>query len=68
MTIVTTEPRRPGAAPPGEPLDLAGLVDYGEGAVVSRTLLSNKAGTLTLFAFDDAQALSEHATPFDAFV
>ena len=42
------------------------LVSYQEGAVVSRTLLNRKAGTLTLFAFDAAQSLSEHTAPFDA--
>ena len=49
-------------------VDLAGLVEYGEGAVVSRTLLQRKAGTLTLFAFDRGQGLSEHTAPFDATV
>ena len=49
-------------------LDLAGLVEYNEGAVVSRTLIENDAGTVTLFAFDAGQGLSEHAAPFDALV
>lgn len=44
------------------------LVEYGPGAVVSRTLLADKGGTLTLFAFDAGQGLSEHTTPYDAFV
>jgi len=48
--------------------DLAGLVNYGEGAVVSRTLMENSAGTVTLFAFDAGQGLSEHTAPFDALV
>ncbi len=48
--------------------DLVGLVDYAEGSVVSRTLAENKAGTLTLFAFDADQGLSEHSAPFDAVV
>jgi len=43
-------------------------VAYGEGAVVSRTLVKRKAGTLTLFAFDQGQGLSEHTAPFDATV
>lgn len=51
-----------------EVLDLAGLVSYGEGAVVSRTLMENSAGTVTLFAFDAGQGLSEHTAPFDALV
>ena len=45
------------------PLELAG---YQEGAVVSRTLLKRAGGTITLFAFDEGQSLSEHTAPFDA--
>ena len=48
--------------------NLAGMVDYQEGSVVSRTLLNKNVGTLTLFAFDAGQSLSEHTAPFDAFV
>lgn len=44
------------------------MVDYAEGAVVSRTLVKNSAGTITLFSFDTGQNLSEHSTPFDAVV
>jgi quercetin dioxygenase-like cupin family protein len=51
------------AAAPILPLGLAG---YQEGAVVSRTLLKRAGGTITLFAFDEGQALSEHTAPFDA--
>ena len=47
---------------------LAELVTYGEGAVVSRTLIKKDTGTLTLFAFDAEQGLSEHSAPFDALV
>ena len=43
-----------------------GLASYQEGAVVSRTLLKRSGGTITLFAFDEGQALSEHTAPFDA--
>ena len=42
------------------------LVNYQEGAVVSRTLVNRTTGTVTLFAFDDGQGLSEHTAPFDA--
>ena len=49
-------------------LDLAKLVEYGQGAIVSRTLVENDAGTVTLFAFDADQGLSEHTAPFDALV
>ena len=48
--------------------DLATLVKYSKGSIVSRTLAENKAGTLTLFAFDDDQGLSEHSAPYDAVV
>ena len=53
---------------PGEALDLASLVNYGEDSIVSRTLVNNSAGTITLFAFDEGQGLSEHTAPFDALV
>jgi quercetin dioxygenase-like cupin family protein len=43
-----------------------GLADYQEGAVVSRVLLKRAGGSITLFAFDAGQSLSEHTTPFDA--
>ena len=46
----------------------AGLVAYAEGAVVSRTIIENRGGTVTLFAFADGEGLSEHAAPFDALV
>ena len=47
---------------------LIDLIDYQEGAVVSRTLVDKKTGTVTLFAFDEGQGLSEHTAPFDALV
>jgi quercetin dioxygenase-like cupin family protein len=59
------------AAPGGlsdQPLALSGAVAYNEGAVVSRTLVNQAGGTLTLFAFDAGQELSEHTAPFDAVV
>jgi quercetin dioxygenase-like cupin family protein len=49
-------------------LELASLVQYAEGSVVSRTIVDTKACTLTLFAFDAGQTLSEHTSPFDALV
>ena len=52
----------------GIALSLAGSVDYADGAVVSKTLMNKKAGTLTLFAFDAGQSLSEHTSPYDATV
>lgn len=46
----------------------AAQVEYAAGSVVSRELLRNNAGTLTVFAFDAGQGLSEHTAPFDATV
>jgi len=51
-----------------EALNLVDQVEYAEGSVVSRTILEKKVGTLTLFAFDQGQGLSEHSAPFDALV
>jgi len=47
---------------------LSALVKYQGKAVVSRTLVHKEAGTITLFAFDKGQGLSEHTTPYDALV
>ncbi len=47
---------------------LTGLVAVAEGAIVSRVLASSGGGTVTLFAFDRGQGLSEHSAPFDALV
>ena len=55
-------------SPAARPVDLADLVAYGEGAVVSRTLMDSPVGTVTLFAFDAGQGLSEHTAPYDALV
>ena len=59
---MATQSEMPAAAPV---LPL-GLAAYQEGAVVSRTLLKRAGGTITLFAFDEGQSLSEHTAPFDA--
>jgi quercetin dioxygenase-like cupin family protein len=48
--------------------DLAGLLQYQEGSVVSRVLMKNAGGNVTLFAFDAGEGLSEHTAPFDALV
>lgn len=47
---------------------LVDLVNYQEGSVVSREIISKPTGTVTLFAFDAGQGLSEHTAPFDALV
>lgn len=47
---------------------LVDLVSYQTGSVVSKTLIEKKTGTVTLFAFDKGEGLSEHTAPFDAMV
>ena len=49
-----------------EVVRLADLVNYQEGSVVSRTIVKRETGTVTLFAFDEGQGLSEHTAAFDA--
>jgi quercetin dioxygenase-like cupin family protein len=56
------------AHPLTRPRDVASLLDYQDGSVVSRTLITKATGTLTLFAFDEGEGLSEHSTPHDAMV
>ncbi len=52
----------------GQAFNMSQSVAYQPGSVVSRTLIDKKIGTLTLFAFDAGQGLSEHTAPFDAVV
>jgi quercetin dioxygenase-like cupin family protein len=52
----------------GRKVRAASLVDVQPGAVVSRELISKPQGTVTIFAFDQGQGLSEHTAPFDALV
>jgi quercetin dioxygenase-like cupin family protein len=47
---------------------LVDLADYQVGSVVSRTIIDRKTGTVTFFAFDEGQGLSEHKAPYDALV
>ncbi|MCX5678688.1 MAG: cupin domain-containing protein [Candidatus Omnitrophica bacterium] len=47
---------------------LSELVDYQEGSILSKEIIKSEKGTVTLFAFDKGQALSEHIAPFDALV
>lgn len=49
-------------------LNIENLVDYGKDSVVSREIIKKELGTVTLFAFDKGQGLSEHSAPFDALV
>jgi len=52
----------------GDAAKAAGLVDVQPGGVVSRTIVKKKTGTVTVFAFDAGEGLSEHTTPFDALL
>ncbi len=65
---MTEDAQTPGDNLLGQVVDLAGLIDYQADAVVSRTLMKKATGTVTLFAFDAGQELSEHTAPFDAMV
>jgi quercetin dioxygenase-like cupin family protein len=53
---------------PTKAASLKDLIEYQEASVVSKTLIDKKAGTVTLFAFDEKQGLSEHIAPYDAMV
>ena len=68
MTTSESLPLAPGELVPAKAVELAGQVDYVTGSVVSRTLARKPTGTITLFAFDQGQGLSEHSAPYDAFV
>ena len=52
----------------GEAGKLKELVDYQAGSIVSKEIIKKEKGTVTLFAFDKGQGLSEHTAPFDALV
>jgi len=52
----------------GKVLNLKDLVNYSDGTVASRMIISRKAGNITLFSFDENEGLSEHTTPYDAAV
>ena len=50
------------------PIYIIDAISYQEGAIVSKTLINHNAGTITLFAFDVGQGLSEHTSPYDVFL
>lgn len=52
----------------GHAVNMAGQVEYQSGSIVSKTVIDRPAGSLTLFAFDKGQGLSEHTSPFDALI
>lgn len=51
-----------------QPVDLSEAIQYSPGSVVSKTIVKNNSGNITLFSFDIGQGLSEHSAPFEAFV
>ncbi|OJU26424.1 MAG: cupin [Sphingobacteriales bacterium 41-5] len=51
-----------------KPFAIKNTINYAEGAIVSKTIIKKPAGTITLFAFDVGEELSEHATPYDALI
>jgi len=59
---------RRGGLEPAQKQSLASLVSYQAGSVVSRTIINRRAGTMTLFAFDEGEGLSEHTAPYDALL
>jgi quercetin dioxygenase-like cupin family protein len=65
---MTQEKNQTGEFPGAQAHKLCDLIDYAPGAVVSRTFVKGATGTLTLFAFEPGEGLSEHSAPFDAWV
>ena len=54
--------------PPPEVSQLKDMIEYQKNSVVSKEIIKKKTGTITLFAFDVGQGLSEHTAPFDTLV
>lgn len=52
----------------GKVLNMSEVIEYSDGGILSKELLHNQAGSVTLFSFDAGQALSEHSAPFDALI
>jgi quercetin dioxygenase-like cupin family protein len=67
---MTSEKQKTGAleACVSKAQNLANLVEYSQDSIVSKTILDKSVGTITLFAFDKGQKLSEHTAPYDAVV
>lgn len=49
-------------------MTLKDMIEYSEGGIISKQVLKNRAGNITLFSFDEGQSLSEHTAPFDALL
>ena len=60
--------RRRGGIEPAKKQNLPDLVSFEPGSVVSRTIIQHRAGTVTLFAFDEGEELSEHTAAYDALL
>lgn len=52
----------------GQILNFKNLIDYSDGGVVSKQVLKNESGNITLFSFDKEEGLTEHTSPYDALV
>jgi quercetin dioxygenase-like cupin family protein len=61
-------PSNPKGLPGAQVAQVLELVNYQDGAVVSREVVTKSTGSVTIFAFDEGQGLSEHTAPFDALV
>ncbi len=59
---------KPKGLPGAQVANAAELVNYHDGSVVSREIVKNATGNVTIFAFDEGQGLTEHTAPFDALV
>jgi len=66
--VLSETDSRPESPISGQAAHLADLIEYREASVVTRTLVDRTAATVTLFAFDGGQGLSEHSAPFDALL
>ncbi len=68
MSKCCSEDGKSGKLPHSRAVRLDKQVEYAGGSIVSRTIIDSEAGSVTLFAFDAKQNLSEHTAPFDALV
>ena len=69
IKIMKTETSaKPKGLPGAQGANVLGLVNYQDGAVVSREIVKKPMGNVSIFAFDEGQGLSEHTAPFDALV
>lgn len=68
MSEAKAHPKSSGALPAAQAIPLGALVTYASGSIVSRAIVQNDAGSMTVFALDAGQALSEHTAPYDAHV